>query len=96
MFLWSETGEDTVADPGGETRPLPRSFSPNTLKSPLNWLKFTKKTPGAPLFSDPGSATAAGADPRGGCFFSWCQKSKLIYLPEITFKIMKKQICIYI
>ena len=39
-------------------------FLPNTLKSPLNWLKFTKEilgespqNPGRPLSSDPGSAT---------------------------------------
>ena len=39
-------------------------FSPNTLKSPLNWVKFTKKIlvaspqyPVRPLSSDPGSAT---------------------------------------
>ena len=42
-------------------------FSANTLKGPLNWLKFTKKTtgaspqnPGRPHFSDPGSSTELG------------------------------------
>ena len=50
------------ADPGGGRG---RS-GPNTLKSPLNWQKFTKKswgqapiTPGAPFSSDHGSATGA-------------------------------------
>ena len=33
----------TVADPGGSRRhPPPPLFSAITLKSPLNWLKFTK------------------------------------------------------
>ena len=46
----------------------PLYFRQNILKSPLNWLKFVKKswgrapeTPGAPLSTDPGSATVKGA-----------------------------------
>ena len=54
-----------VADPGGGQQAHAPLFSPYTLKSLLNWLKFTKKsrgqapkTPGAPLSTNPGSATS--------------------------------------
>ena len=55
-----------VADPGGGGAAGARPpFLPNTLKSHLNWLKFTKKsrgqapkTTGAPLSTNPGSATS--------------------------------------
>ena len=40
-------------------RSPPPLFSANTFKNPLNWLKLTKKNGRPPLFSDPGSATAA-------------------------------------
>ena len=54
-----------MADPGeggAGWRASPRYFAQigPTLKSPLNWLKFTKKNlkpRGPPLFSDPGSTT---------------------------------------
>ena len=56
-----------MADPAvAPPAPPPQYFRQNTFKSPLNWLKFTKKhwsqapkTPGAHLFTDPGSATVA-------------------------------------
>ena len=50
-------GANAVEDPGGVQRPPP--FSPNSLESPLNWLKKFKKILGAHLSSDPGSATAS-------------------------------------
>ena len=53
----------TVADPGGgggrRRHAPPPYFLPNTLKSPLNWLKFSSpQNPVRPPFSlDPGPAT---------------------------------------
>ena len=44
---------------GGPKDPLPPYFLADTLESPLNWLKFTKKILGTPPFLDPGSTTVS-------------------------------------
>ena len=60
MHIDNPLGQGPGADPEEGRRRAP---PPYTLKSPLNWLKFTKKSRGqapkarAPPFSDPGAAT---------------------------------------